>query len=103
MINSNCYRPSSKFMRVRDKESDRHYKDRLCSLMMYQELSEKQAETLLIRIDVELSMEYDCSAFNTDYYTRKFDEYVEDIINEDPHYIKNLVAQCEETLVLDDF
>lgn len=103
MINSNCYRPSDDFMKVRDAESCRHHRDRVGSLIMYQHLTERQAETMLIRIDIELSLEFDCAPFNTDHYTRKVDEYVEDILNEDNTYIRNLVAQCEETLILDDF
>ena len=96
----NTYKPSYEFMRIRDEEKTRHFKTRVCSLMNTHNLTDKQAELLCFRIDIELSLEFDASPFSAQHYTRKADEYVEDLCLETTTKVKNLVANIEETLVL---
>lgn len=95
------YRPSLEFLKIREREDDRFTGHRIGSLMMELLITEPEAELLLQRIDVELSMEFDQEPFSTGHYTRKMDYYVDELLNSDVEYVRDLIAQIAERLVID--
>jgi len=97
------YSPSFDFLRIRDKDNDKHYEDRLVSLMETHQLTEQQSILILLRIDIELSMEFDASPFTRKTYTRKVDEYVDEFLSEDNDIVRNLLARISETIVLEEY
>lgn len=104
MINLPHYRASYDFLRMRDKEedrhyNDRHYNDRHASFVMLRHLTENQASYVLAFIDLNLSMEYDVNPYPKESYTAKADAYTEEFLNTDSESLRNLAAIVSERVV----
>lgn len=88
------------FLRVRDSEPKRFWNDRLGALMMYHHLTDKQCETVRVRVDQALLEAYLEEPFDRSIYTGRADDIVEEMLNSPNEKVRNVLATFEECVLL---
>lgn len=102
MLSELSYTPSPSYGRMTGREPERLF-DLRCSKVSiaHPDLTMMDVEKLLLRVWLQLSMEYDEEPFDYHEYLHRQDEYADLITLTSTSKLRDIISTVEESLILD--